>query len=587
MSDHTSEIQNETETGVSKHGYFVVGESLTNTIARFTSDANGKYKHRDFVKPLIDFCLDNCYNGKVGIVYGLRATGKTVGMLQAAEALTARGYKAAYAHFNYEEAGMKVVTEEIQTLASNGITHFFVDEATYLGGFINLAPDWSDWLVPERGIKIIISGTDSFMLWTARLTSLFHRYVQFSSNWNSYAEYKRVQGKSFEEYKTGGGIFTNELMSDYIQSSVIDNLLHTIDDCVDESNRTNAYTDNLYGMDAAVIYKAVISILKCAVETSIKEHFIKYANQKNISDLGSAVSGWLKKDKQAIKDVVAESLDLYADFKGIHRPKTVIEALISFLVKIGCLVESFLSTNDYKLSKFIFDEESDRKNIYYFSHNKLMSYVVRETIAVIKTIPDINQPEFEAGINQAAEGYINESIVFSHVFLSAAEEEKVFKYRDLAGCEVDIVAINRKAKTLRLIEVKSKDKFSERSVFVDEARHMYDGAVLRNIGIDGSFNITRALVYRGKSRVVSHDGEALLLLNIEEFVQNCADLSAYIDRILANSTHKAQSEQKGNESRHKTRPPLLAALNDAKQEAAEWNRANLKQREEDHHEFEI
>jgi predicted AAA+ superfamily ATPase len=234
--------------------HFQTDDKLASTVSKMTSDGDGKFRRRDFVAPLIDFCVDNCYNGKIGIVYGLRSTGKTVGMLQAAEALTGRGRKVAYARFNYEETGMTAVTEEIKALAESGVTHFFVDEASYLSGFINLAPDWSDRLVPELGIKIIISGTDSFMLWTAQRTSLFHRYAQFPANWSGFPEYRRVTGKSYDEYKREGGIFAADEMPAFIQSAVVDNLLHTIAHCVDDANRTSSYTDSLYGISAAVIY---------------------------------------------------------------------------------------------------------------------------------------------------------------------------------------------------------------------------------------------------------------------------------------------------------------------------------------------
>ncbi|MDR1060937.1 MAG: HAD-IIB family hydrolase, partial [Clostridiales bacterium] len=235
MSENT-----ETPNTNSAVNYFQTGDKLASTVSKMTSGAGGKFQRRDFVSPLIDFCTDNCYNGKLGIVYGLRSTGKTVGMLQAAETLAERGYRAAYARFNYEETGMAAVTEEIKALSESGVTHFFVDEASYLSGFINLAPDWSDWLVPERGIKIIISGTDSFMLWTAQRTSLFHRYAQFSTNWNSFPEYRRVTGKPYDEYNREGGIFAVGEMPAFIQSAVVDNLLHTIAHCVDDANRTSS-----------------------------------------------------------------------------------------------------------------------------------------------------------------------------------------------------------------------------------------------------------------------------------------------------------------------------------------------------------
>ena len=71
--------------------YFLVGSNLSNLILSQTND--GKFLRRNFVRPLIKFCQDGNYTAKIGIVYGLRSTGKTVGMLQAAEELTLFGHK--------------------------------------------------------------------------------------------------------------------------------------------------------------------------------------------------------------------------------------------------------------------------------------------------------------------------------------------------------------------------------------------------------------------------------------------------------------------------------------------------------------
>jgi predicted AAA+ superfamily ATPase len=507
-----------------KRDNFIVGNALTDTISSLTSDSSGKYKRRDFVAPLIDYCVDGNYNGKIGIVYGLRSTGKTVGMLQAAEDLAVRGHKVAYARFNYEETGMRDANAEIVSLAKKGYTHFFVDEATYLGGFMNLSAEWADLFVPMYGIKIIVSGTDSFLLWFSRGTSLFHRYVQFSANWCNYAEYKRVQDKTFEDYKTRGGIFTSDTAPEFIRSAVVDNLLHSIDHCLEDANRTNEYTGRLYGIDAAVIYKAIISILKCAVELDIKNHFIKNADARNIMDLGDAISGWSAIDKRDIKERVAESLDIYSEFKGIDRPELVIEALVSFLVKVGCLVEAFSATSDFG---------GNRRELYYFSHNALMYYAVQETINGVLSLDGINRTDFQRGIRQAAEGYLTESIVFAHILHAAGPGEKVFKYRDLDEREIDTVVINRQEKTIHLIEVKSRSEIDARSVFTDEAQHLYNDEIIKNIGIGDDFDITRVVVYSGENREIPHAKGNLKLANIEEFIcrQYRGDLTVYLNNL--------------------------------------------------------
>ena len=505
--------------------HFIIGNELLNFIEAQTGVPSDKFKRRDFVEPLIDFCLDGKYTARLGIVYGLRSTGKTVGMLQTAEELIKQGHKVAYARFDYEKTGMKDVNTELIQLINEGFSYFFMDEASYLGGFVNESAEWADMFVPRYRIKIIISGTDSFMLWNAQRTSLFHRYVLFAANWNSFPEYKRVIGKSYDDFKRQGGIFTAEDMPEFIQSAVVDNLLHTIDHCMEDANRKTEYTDRLYGINPAVVYKAVISIFKCAVEDAILEHFIEKSNQKNIVDLGEAVKGLSAAEKRDIKKRVAESIDIYRNFTPVKDPFAVIEALVEFLVKIGCLYGYSTASNEF-----------GDVNSYTFTHNALMNYAIAETIQAILKLKDIDQPDFIKGIQQAAEGALNESIVFAHILQDAKNDDKVFKYRDLENREIDIVVINREAKTLRLIEVKSKTKIDKDRVFANDARHLFDDEILKNIGVDGSFAITRALVYMGTSGFVVSEKNVLYLVNIEDLLINYSNIGQFFNRMTVQVT---------------------------------------------------
>ncbi|MDR1246442.1 MAG: DUF4143 domain-containing protein, partial [Clostridiales Family XIII bacterium] len=136
----------------------------------------------------------------------------------------------------------------------------------------------------------------------------------------------------------------------------------------------------------------------------------------------------------------------------------------------------------------------------------------------------IDKNAFSKSIEQAAEGAMNENIVYTHLLLFANKNDKIFRYRDPDTREVDAVIVNRKAKTLRLIEVKSKSKIDDKRVFRNEAKHLYDNAVLKNIGIDTSFTITRVVVYSGENREIPHAKGNLKLANIEEFLCRQGDL---------------------------------------------------------------
>ena len=157
-----------------------------------------------------------------------------------------------------------------------------------------------------------------------------------------------------------------------------------------------------------------------------------------------------------------------------------------------------------------------------------------------------NNQAFIEGINQAAEGALNKNIVFAHISrgVNKKEGDKIFKYHDMKDREIDAVVINREAKTLCLIEVKSKAKVDLGWVFQNEAKHLYDNEILKNIGIDDSFFTTRVLVFRGGTGAVSHPEGTLLLVNIEDILNNYQELGGYFERLAAAASRMAKARSK-------------------------------------------
>jgi len=515
--------------------YFITNEALSNAIETQTGTTVRKFERRDFVAPLIDFCSDKDYRAILGIVFGLRSTGKTVGMLQAAGELIKQGHSVAYARFNYSSASVSEVNAEILKLINDGYTHFFLDEAPYLSGFLNESAEWADIYVPCNRIKIIISGTDSFLLWEAQTKSLFHRYRSFATNFCSYPEYVRVLGKGYEDFKHSGGLFTQVAMPEFIQTAVVDNLLNTIKHCLEDANRSTYYTDALYGINSSVVYKAVISILKCVAEDIVIVHFAENAGSKNIPALGDALRGFTMPKKIGIKERVAESVEIYRDFTLVAQPHDALEALIHFLVKVGCLFESITATSD------VF---GGGKTLY-FSHNALMNYALEETRRGIENTFGIDTDSFVKGLLQASEGSLNENIVYAHLSLSLKGDEKIFRYRDPDNREIDAVIVSRKAKTVCMVEVKSKSKIDINRIASSEARHLLDDAVLDNIGIDGGFAVTRVVAYRGETLSIQSLGKTLLLVNIEDLLANYKELDNYLDGVASATKGEPSKRQPG------------------------------------------
>jgi predicted AAA+ superfamily ATPase len=519
---------------------------------------NGKeFEWRDFVNPLVGFCLDENYSARIGIVYGLRSTGKTVGMLQAANTLLVRNKKVAYARFDYNESEMLLVNDEIEHLSKNGYTHFFIDEAPYLSGFMTDSAKWADTYVPKNKIKIIISGTDSFELWLTMTRALYHRAVCFSTNRNTFPEYQRILGKDFDSYKENGGIFlqnedeavaevlfrskanANMSVEKFIKDAVVDNLLHTLTHYNKYYDTSNYYTDWLYAIDEQVIFKGVIAILKSVVEPYIRKNFIEIANKKVIPNLGDVLSKWLDAEKTDIKEQIANSIGFYQNSIKIENASGSIDALIEFLIKVGCLIEGATGISD----------EKNMQRTLYFAHNVLMNYAVRETKRAIRSIKGIDSEAFAKSLEQAAEGSMIENIVLSHLIQGAKKNEKVFRYHDPEEREVDAVIVDREARTIRLIEVKSAKTMTSQSAYTKKLRHLFDKAILNNIGVDESFVVTRVLAYQGTDKYTHKNGDILLLMNIENILSNHHRLAEALNKF--HDYAKTQIERKQNKEPEK------------------------------------
>jgi hypothetical protein len=101
--------------------------------------------------------------------------------------------------------------------------------------------------------------------------------------------------------------------------------------------------------------------------------------------------------------------------------------------------------------------------------------------------------------------------------------------------------VDREAKTLRLIEVKSKININSSRVFINEAKHLFDEAVLKNIISDDEFKTTCVVVFKGKTGFIPRKDDVLLLVNIEDFLIHYRGLGHYFDQIAAEADEKRAS----------------------------------------------
>ena len=143
---------------------------------------------------------------RVCAIYGLRRTGKTTMLMQAALELT----EEEFARTAYLKATVDTSIYEIdrilKDLESKGYRYVFIDEVTLMEDFIDAAAVFSD-VYAAGGMKIVLSGTDSLGFWFASDNELYDRAYMIHTTVIPYAEHARLlKTDDIDDYIRYGGM---------------------------------------------------------------------------------------------------------------------------------------------------------------------------------------------------------------------------------------------------------------------------------------------------------------------------------------------------------------------------------------------
>ena len=176
-------------------------------------------KRRDAYDDMEDYCHEQTHS-KIGILFGLRSTGKTVIMQQLA-GRKEHLHETAYATLKYRQCMVRELERHIRSLQAAGIKYVFIDEICYAEGFVEYCAGIAD---DFPSMKIIVSGTDSLSFDFAKSNAWFHR------TWMSYPEFNRIIGGDILDYVKHGGVFEypNYSLEEYLYSSIINNIYNTV-----------------------------------------------------------------------------------------------------------------------------------------------------------------------------------------------------------------------------------------------------------------------------------------------------------------------------------------------------------------------
>ena len=181
---------------------------------------------RDFVNDVRKYC----FNGKspfVFVISGLRATGKTFGLLQAVPDCNDTVYIQA-------QSGEALSGQDyIDYLRNVKEKNIIIDEYSWIKDNHDLS--YYLWTLTENGKRIAITGTHSIALDYLEDAELVHRTNRINVNLFTYEEFCRVYQKDYTkvscvEFLQTGGLFKSHAVKNYqsmdlfIREAVIDDL---------------------------------------------------------------------------------------------------------------------------------------------------------------------------------------------------------------------------------------------------------------------------------------------------------------------------------------------------------------------------
>jgi hypothetical protein len=483
---------------------------------------NFKQKRDCFVK--IQNYINSKETSRICAVYGLRRTGKTTLLRQAAEALLPSDKDRAVFIECYSDTDFYEVVEFIRKKINEGFIYFFIDEVTYASSFESIATILSDKFVSVNNAKIVVTGTNSLGLYLLSQDKMYDRMELVNTTYTSYPEYSRLTGiTGMDEYISKGStlnpnIFKDKISTDsFVETAIVENIICSLKKYEDinkyPSLLTEKYSDEAIKSEIERIvnrysqvrtYRAITKQFKAMMVSSAKELLFKdnpdvvlnvkydYVNNKIASALGCH-------EKSNIED------------KDINK-------IYEYLFNIG-VFQSIPVLDSY-------ENKVREQDLEMFVHAGMFHANMKYSLEVLqKDNSWINTDEkgrniFLQKAYESALGEIMENIIISDIYYilccrkgeirSVNVKENLFdinfrwyvsklnKVIDGVSHEADIVIVDKYKKESYLFEI----KHSKKSV-KEQSRHLEDKAFCNYVDLHFGKLKSRVVLYNGVGDVSS------------------------------------------------------------------------------------
>lgn len=200
-----------------------------------------KLQSRDCFDDVREFVINSRDNSnlyrRVGILYGLRRTGKTYLMYQIIDSFDdEQKKKTAYIAVK-QNNNMTQLLCDLNVLKEHDYKYIFIDEVTLLEDFIDVSSILSDGYSSIDNMRFLLTGTDSLGFQFAKESGLYDRCTMFHTTMIPFHEFSRLTGiNDIDQYIQYGGTLNIDQQKNhdfddpdgYIKSSIAENIQNTL-----------------------------------------------------------------------------------------------------------------------------------------------------------------------------------------------------------------------------------------------------------------------------------------------------------------------------------------------------------------------
>lgn len=483
-----------------------------------------QWKKRECFTKIHDYVYGNSTD-RVFILYGLRRTGKTTLIRQLiAEMPEDMLEKTAFMQVN-NTLNLARMNLDLKRLSDLGYRYLFIDEVTLMDDFIEGAALFSD-VYATRGIKIVLSGTDSLGFIFSEDRELYDRCYMLHTTFIPYREFEGVLGvKGIDEYIRYGGTMslggvdynqarmtfaTKESTSEYVDSAIAHNIQHSL--------KNYQYEGHFRHLAELYEAKELTNAINRVVE-DMNHRFTIEVLTKNFrsSDLSLAAKNLLR-DRNEPNDILyrVDTEQITEQLMQLLKIKNKPELKVELTDDHRYEIKEYLDLLDLTVDlDVVYLSELNKKEKHTAISQPGMRYSQAESLIkslmnddIFRTLPLTERNAITQRILSDVRGRMLEDMVLLETKIARPECE-VFKLLFDVG-EFDMVVFNPETASCEIYEIKYS-----KEIVPQQTKHLLDEKKCMDTEFRYGTITGKYVLYRGESQMV----DGVKYLNVEKYLK--------------------------------------------------------------------